>query len=85
MSDLLRDQLATAEAQVETLKRRIAATGCAEAGHVWAFAGGKNAACDEDSCGCSVPVYQCSVCGDCDYGDNDEARDILRKCAEDAA
>jgi hypothetical protein len=33
-------------------------------------------------CGCSVPVNTCSQCGDCDYGDNEEAKDVRRVCAE---
>jgi hypothetical protein len=54
--------------------------GC-EAGHDWQSIGGCNASCS-DMCGCSVPVNTCSRCGDCDYGDNEEAKDVRRVCAE---
>jgi hypothetical protein len=63
---------------------------CAILGHKWQFTGGSN-------CGCegvhpdggkwnghwSVPVHKCESCGDYDYGDNDEARTIRGKCAEE--
>lgn len=46
------------------------------------FRGGKNAGCELGTlCSCSVPVYEC-FCGDCDYGENDEAREIIRECRE---
>lgn len=40
-----------------------------------------NAGCD-DNCQCSVPVNVCARCGDCDYGDNADAIEIRRHCAE---
>lgn len=44
-------------------------------------AGGRNAGCKLGSgCGCSVPVYICTRCGDADYGDNAEARDKIARC-----
>lgn len=52
-------------------------------GHVaWTHLGGKNASCDEPGldCSCSVPVYGCEVCGDSDYGDNQEADDERAAC-----
>lgn len=56
--------------------------GC-EAGHDWQSIGGRNASCKRgDWCCCSVPVNKCSRCGDCDYGENDDAREIRRQCAE---
>lgn len=53
--------------------------GC-DAGHDWQSIGGCNAGC-HDNCSCSVPVNTCSRCGDCDYGDNDEAKQVRSSCA----
>lgn len=47
--------------------------------HEWLSAGGCNAGCEEH-CACSVPVNICRVCGDCDYGDNEEAAEIRALC-----
>lgn len=84
----LTEQLAEAEAKAERLRRQIAAASCAEVGHRWKHIGGKNCGCngiDADggrwSGSCSVPVYECAVCKDCDYGDNAEARDWIAACA----
>lgn len=45
--------------------------------------GGANAGCsDGDVCSCSIPVMKCVRCGDCDYGENDEADEVRRCCAE---
>jgi len=52
---------------------------CAILGHVWEHAGGANCGCHEDA-QCSVPVHECRVCGDFDYGDNDEAREQRAEC-----
>lgn len=79
--DPLRDQLAEAEARVKHLKRQIGAASCTEAGHDWKQIGGCNAGCDDD-CACSVPVHECAVCGDCDYGDNAWADETRSQCAE---
>jgi hypothetical protein len=80
----LSEQLADAEAEAARLKRAIAAAPCDEVGHRWKFLGGKNACCRDDDpdlrCACSIPVYECEACGDCDYGDNDEEREIVAKC-----
>lgn len=57
---------------------------CLVLGHAWVFKGGCNCGCelpDGDGC-CSVPVYRCSSCGDYDYGDNEEADEIKRRCKE---
>lgn len=54
--------------------------GC-ENGHDWNLIGGCNASCDK-YCNCSVPVSTCRRCGDCDYGDTEEAARILRMCAD---
>lgn len=61
-------------------KRDWLFTGC-ERGHDWKSMGGCNAGCHEQ-CGCSVPVHVCSRCGDCDYGENDEADQVRSGCAE---
>lgn len=74
-------EIADAEAHVERLKLQKAQGSCAETGHDWRFIGGKNAGCDEDGCGCSVPVHECAKCGDCDYGDNAEATETVARCA----
>lgn len=56
---------------------------CHVLGHKWRHIGGANAGCDEDTaCACSVPVYKCVVCDDSDYGDNQEADDIMKDCRE---
>lgn len=76
------DRLEAAKAEVLRLEREVAAGPCRENGHSWAFLGGRNAGCD-DACQCSVPVYQCTKCGDCDYGDNPEALAIKARCQEE--
>ncbi len=81
--ETLADEIRQAEAHVEALKRRAAGATCAELGeHDWKLLGGCNAGCNDDCslCGCSVPVHQCSRCGDCDYGENPEAERILAAC-----
>lgn len=56
---------------------------CAVLGHRWQFVGGRNAGCERgDYCSCSVPVHECE-CGDCDYGDNPEADEIMADCREE--
>jgi hypothetical protein len=81
----LADQLEAAKAEVSRLERIAAAATCAEVGHRWVCLGGRNAGCEEmgKDCSCSVPVYECAACKDCDYGDNAEARDVLAKCKAD--
>lgn len=63
----------------ERTKRDFLWVGC-EAGHDWHSLGGRNACC-HDECGCSVPVNICRRCGDCDYGDNAEAKEVRSECA----
>lgn len=82
MSDL-QAQLEEALAEVDRLKRRILAAPCSEVGHRWELLGGKWCGCHEDAA-CGLPVYQCAVCGDCDYGENAEAADIRRHCSMEA-
>lgn len=77
----LREQLADAEGRVAQLKRQIAQGPCIEVGHDWKHIGGRNAACPRGGdCICSVPVHECTKCGDCDYGVNDDADRTLIAC-----
>lgn len=78
----LAEQLEDARAEVARLERLAVSATCAELGHDWHSTGGCNAGCDPDYCGCSVPVNECRRCGDCDYGENDEANRIRIRCAE---
>ncbi len=68
-----------APARFEAKPRDWLFVGC-EGGHDWQSIGGCNAGCGEE-CGCSVPVYTCTRCGDSDYGENAEAEDIRNECA----
>ena len=74
------ERLEALEAEAARLRRVIASNSCAE-GHTWESVGGANAGCD-DWCHCSIPVHTCLVCGDCDYGDNEESGDIKKRCKE---
>jgi len=56
---------------------------CNILGHVWIFSGGSNCGClgaNRDRGDCSIPIYECNSCGDYDYGDNEEAKEIREKC-----
>lgn len=53
---------------------------CTALGHKWKFSGGANCGCDDGNC--SVPVFECEVCGDCDYGRNAEADAKRVECRE---
>lgn len=53
-------------------------------GHRMVFRGGANCGCHPEA-QCSVPVHSCEVCDDSDYGDNDEANDKRRRCADQRA
>ena len=56
---------------------------CQSGEHKWKSVGGRNAYCENgDLCDCSVPVHECEVCGDCDYGNTPEADEIRRECRE---
>ena len=68
MTDLKR-KLELARDEVARLERQLVAASCAEVGHDWVFIGGRNCGCFPGA-DCSVPVHQCSRCGDCDYGEN---------------
>lgn len=50
------------------------ATMCALTGHAWQSFGGANAGCEDPDCGCSVAVYKCALCGDCDYGERERQK-----------
>lgn len=54
---------------------------CELIGHEWEPAGGANASCGAPNCQCSIPVKECRICGNCDYGDNEEARVVRERCA----
>jgi hypothetical protein len=83
VSGTLIEELREAEARVLQLQRHIGAATCIEVGeHDWKHIGGCNAGCDEE-CGCSVPVHECTRCGDCDYGDNEEAASTRASCLEE--
>lgn len=56
---------------------------CAVLGHVWVHIGGRNCGCGEGNC--SIPVHECSACGDYDYGENDEARETIAACEREYA
>ena len=75
-------QLEDTRNELARLERELATKSCREVGHRWVFRGGANACCFED-CSCSVPVYECSVCKDCDYGVNREAEDIRAACEKE--
>lgn len=76
----LSDRIAELEAELEHLRRMSGKMSCAEAGdHVWQSIGGANAGCCEQ-CVCSVPVRECLRCGECDYGENEEATRVRMEC-----
>ena len=78
--DLLTD-LGKARARVAQLERAVRQASCREVGHDWKSIGGCNAGCRlGKDCGCSVPVHECTKCGDCDYGDNDWAEKTRTEC-----
>lgn len=60
-------------------KRDFIFLGCQRGNHEWQSIGGCNAGCSDD-CYCSVPVNECSRCGDCDYGDNEDAEQVRENC-----
>ena len=83
MSALLAE-LAAAEDRVAQLRMEVRASSCREHGHDWQSYGGCNAGCDlGGDCGCSVPVNACTKCGDCAYGDNADAVEVRRRCADE--
>lgn len=78
-----RAELAAVEARAEQLRRILSTGDCRAVGCEIVSYGGRNAGCElGDGCGCSVPVNVCRKCGDCDYGDNADAIEVRRACAE---
>jgi hypothetical protein len=76
-------QIGAAEAALALLKHQAKTATCAEMGeHDWKSIGGRNCGCGIWDA-CSVPVHVCARCGDCDYGDNDEAAEVVRQCLTD--
>lgn len=51
---------------------------CDVIGHNWISDGGSNCGCIDGNC--SVPTHKCSGCGDFDYGENEDAREIRSSC-----
>lgn len=78
MADLIK-KLEETEAKAAFLRKQIRDGVCSQYGHEWTDVGGCSAGCDQQ-CQCSVPVRQCSKCGDMDYGQNRDAKDIVAKC-----
>ena len=54
---------------------------CNILGHRWRFSGGASRTLSSGNY-CSVPVYECDACGDCDYGENEEAIKIMQEAEE---
>jgi hypothetical protein len=78
----LTEQIEAAKAEVARLERIAATATCRELGCDMKSFGGCCASCDDrqDTCICSVPVHKCTRCGDCDYGENEEAERIRADC-----
>ena len=84
------DKVLAEAARSISVKRDFLFLNCQD-GHRWKSIGGRNCGCewtDEDGVhviggSCSIPVLQCEVCGDCDYGENDEAKQIKADCASE--
>jgi hypothetical protein len=74
----LADEIEEARARLAALEHRALSATCAELGHKMKCTGGANCGCEDGSC--SIPVNTCERCGDCDYGDNDEAREVIARC-----
>ncbi len=77
--EALRSQVAATAERLRWLQHQLEHGTCAEVGHDWQSIGGCNCGCYEDSA-CSVPVLQCTRCGDCDYGDSSEADEQRLNC-----
>ncbi|WP_439398521.1 hypothetical protein ACRQ5Q_14595 [Bradyrhizobium sp. PMVTL-01] len=77
----LRMKLDRVEADLKRRIQRELVEICRTVGCDMRSVGGCNAGCDDDCC-CSVPVHKCTRCGDCDYGENEEAEQTSEKCAE---
>lgn len=75
----IREEIADTQARLDVLKKQLAEGSCTDIGHDWQSIGGCNCGCHPDA-GCSVPVLQCTRCGDCDYGDGTEANEQRSRC-----
>lgn len=75
----IREEIADTQARLDMLKKQLAEGSCTDIGHDWQSIGGCNCGCHPDAC-CSVPVLQCTRCGDCDYGDGTEANEQRERC-----
>lgn len=51
---------------------------CSVLGHKWESTGAAWCGCEGGRC--FVPVHECEACGDCDYGDNEDADDVRAEC-----
>lgn len=78
--DALREEVEATANKLRWLQHQLEHGTCAEVGHDWQSIGGCNCGCFADSA-CSVPVMQCLRCGDCDYGDSDEANNQRERCS----
>lgn len=85
----LTEQIEAARAEVARLERIASTATCRELGCDMQSIGGANCGCmHKDDAGgdlpgcCSVPVLRCTRCGDCDYGENADAVEIRRACAD---
>jgi len=76
----LAEKLTAARDEVARLEREALSATCADLGHDWSHSGGMNAGCGL-YCYCSVPVYSCRRCGDSDYGENAEAKQMRAECS----
>ncbi len=77
----LSEKIMEAQSRLELLQRLASMATCEEMGHRMVHLGGVNCGCFKDAC-CSIPVHTCSRCGDCDYGDNIEAKATKAACFE---
>lgn len=75
----LREELDAARAEVARLELLAAQATCAEIGHRFKCIGGANAGCGT-FCSCSIPVHECEVCGESDYGNNPLANEVREEC-----
>ena len=77
----LAEQIEQKRAELANLEQQALTATCRELGrHTWKQMGGMNCGCPRDLGWCSLPVYECSVCGVCDYGENDESQQIKSGC-----
>jgi len=54
---------------------------CNILGHKWEHGGGMHCGCFPEA-DCSLPVHKCVSCGEYDYGDNDESKEIKTNCSK---